>query len=382
MIRTTWLVALAVVLAPGATHAQFGGMGGGGMGGGGGTNGMMMGGGHGFVEIRRAVQVEMEGGRRLNGQIDLGTLMVLGDLGQYAILPDKIKIIRFLKPASEPGADDDGNAQPQQGAIGNNGRGVMAIRRVNQNNGGGMQTVRAKVILNSGEEVVGNIQITTGFRLDLDYGSMIPATDKLRTMTFADIPSKAGAAPKGEARPGATGEDRETSAAPPHYIRYGKALVVRSHAGDRVTLYNTESKQSLELLGPKDPPVELTPIYGQGLMALGLKGPKITRIAVAENASGWHVQDLRQPVEGRLMPIVSQGVAVYGAGRYVYAFGTESHRWDAAELPEGVRATPVVGPNTATVEGRGHLYTFTARTGKWDHIDLKAILDVAGAERK
>jgi hypothetical protein len=264
---------------------------------------------------------------------------------------------------------------------------AMMMRRANQNNAMNVPTVRAKVILNSGEEIIGNLQNAMGFRLDVDYGSMIPAMDKLRTMTFGDVDRKAASAgPEAdkpeESPPRAAGDVRDPSSAAPQYFRHGQALVVRSDAGDRITLYNMESKQSLELSGSKDARLQVTPIYGQDLMALGVKGPKITRIAVADNASGWHVQDLRQPVGGRVMPIVAQGVAVYSVGRNVYAYSAEAHRWDVAELPEGLQATPVVGPNTATIEGRGHIYTFAAKTGKWEHIDIRAILDVARVERK
>ena len=44
------------------------------------------------------------------------------------------------------------------------------------------------------------------------------------------------------------------------------------------------------------------------------------RTAVADLASGtWHPQELREPVDGRVRPIVTQGLAVYNLGRYVYA---------------------------------------------------------------
>ena len=78
---------------------------GGGFGGGPGAQGIMMQGGgfagHVFAEVRRSVQIEMEGGQRLSGRLDLRPIIVDGDLGQYSIAPDKIKMIRFLKPANE-----------------------------------------------------------------------------------------------------------------------------------------------------------------------------------------------------------------------------------------------------------------------------------------
>jgi len=75
-------------------------------------------------------------------------------------------------------------------------------------------------------------------------------------------------------------------------------------------------------------------------------------------------------------------VVVYALGRYAYAYSAETGRWDVAELPEGARAAPLVGSDGITIQGSGHLYTFSASTGKWDHVDLGAILDAAGTEKK
>ena len=53
----------------------------------------------------------MEGGQLLSGKIDLRPVIVDGDLGQYVIAPEKIKMIRFLKPVNEvkPGDEAEGN---------------------------------------------------------------------------------------------------------------------------------------------------------------------------------------------------------------------------------------------------------------------------------
>ena len=112
MNRTGLLSTIAMILASSPSFAQFGGMGG--MGGQGAAPGMMMRGGGrlgpGFAEIRRSVQVEMEGGQRLKGHMDLRPIIVDCDLGQYSIAPDKIKMIRFLKPANDAGGIGDGEA--------------------------------------------------------------------------------------------------------------------------------------------------------------------------------------------------------------------------------------------------------------------------------
>jgi hypothetical protein len=382
MNRTAWLAALALILAPGPAFAQMGGMGGG-MGGMGMAG--MRGAGFGSVEVRRSVQVEMEGGRRLSGQIDLGTVMVYGDVGQHMIQPEKIKMIRFLKPMNDPKPDDDGPPNPP--GAGMNAQMMMMRGMVNRNNAMAAQTVRAKVILHSGEEIIGTIQNAMTFRFDVDYGSIVPDMDKLRTMTFSDVERKPGSAGHGagepdEGSPRSARDDQDSSSAAPLYFRHANALVVRSRGGNRIALYNMENQQSLELSGPKDAPLVVTPIQSAELMALAFKGPKITRIAVADNETGWHVQELRQPAEGHVMPTVGQGIAVYNVGRHVYAFGAEAHRWDVAELPKGLQATPTVGPNSASIEGQGHIYTFTAKTGKWEHIDVRKILETTGAQKE
>ena len=152
-----------------------------------------------------------------------------------------------------------------------------------------------------------------------------------------------------------------------------------------MTLYSFETtkSESIELSGSNEAPLEVSTLLDQNLVALMLRGPKVTRIAVADIAScTWHAQELRHPVDGRVVPIVGPGVVVYNLGRDVYAYAAEAQRWDVALLPEGMRSTPVVGPGFATIESDGHIYTFTAKTGKWKHVDVRAILDGVGAEKR
>jgi hypothetical protein len=300
-------------------------------------------------------------------------LTVQSDLGQHVILPAKIKMIRFLKPANEPQADGGGPHGPVGG--GNPpgppvpGMGPIVPRVVNPNTR--FPTARAKVILHSGEEIIGEIQ-GVNFTLEVDYGTMTPAMDKLRAMTFSEPEKKADA----------TVEARGSSSAQPQYIRFGPALLIRSPSGDRVRLYTIPTRQALELSGPEGARLEVTPVYGQGIMALSLRGPRITRLALADSATGWQVQDLLQPAEGRLTPVVAQGIALYRSGRHAYAYAAEAHRWDVVELPEGLPDMPAIGPGTFTIEGRGQIFTFSAQTGQWGHIDLRAVLEVGRAEEK
>jgi hypothetical protein len=411
MNRIGVLSTLVMMFMSSHSFAQFGGMGG--SGGQGMAPGMVAQGmatsmvgqrGNTFVpgsmDIRISVQVEMEGGQRLIGKIDLRTLTVDGDLGQYAIAPDKIKMIRFLKPANE--AEEDGDREAVVGEDGvvarprPQGRGA-AIRPVRQGGGGGFRIdpsgmavlTRGKVTTTTDKEIIGTIHIPTEFRLDLEFGSLNLAPGKLRSITIMsetrkDRPAQAGSAALHTPDDAGRGPSAE-AASPPRYFRQGKTLLVVSSVGDRVTLFDldTRKSQSLELSASKDATLEVIPISAQNLVALRLRGSRITRIAVADTASGtWHPQELRTPAEGQALPILGDGVVVYNLGREIYAYSAEAQRWDVAELPEGVRAMPVVGPGTATIDSHGHIYTFAGKSGRWEHIDVRAILDGVAAEQK
>jgi hypothetical protein len=400
MKRSIWLAAMAMAIAgviaslPG--FAQDGGRGDGRRAGG----LMSMGafGGDAPAEVQRVAEVEMEGGQRLKGEIGLKPLTVESDLGRYSIPPDKIKMIRFLKPPDavpaaniEEAEDEPKAAMPR--AVMRRGMPRMAANFVQDplNQGTVSSLTRGKVITATGKEIIGNIYIPTDFKISLEVGTLYLAAGKLRTITFTDArteetraneptrPEAAAVAHAGQPAPAET----ESS---PTYFRQANRLIVSLPGDNRVALYNldTKSSQKIELSASMQAPVEVTPISVQNFVALGLKGSKINRIAVADLASGtWYVQDLRQPVGGRVSPILGPQVAVYPLGRYVYAYSARAHRWDVVELPENVQATPAIGPDgAATIQAGGHIFLFSVLTGKWDHIDVRAILDSKEAEKK
>ena len=170
----------------------------------------------------------------------------------------------------------------------------------------------------------------------------------------------------------------------PRYFWHGNFIYVVSAVGDRVTLYNFETKksESLELSGTKDDPLTVVPVFGQNLVALAFNGQKVSKIAVADAISGtWHAHDLRTPFDGRAVPVVTAGVVVYSLGQEVYAYAAEAQRWDVATLPEGIRAVPSVSPGAATIESHGHIYTFTEKAGKWSHVNVRALLEGKAAEK-
>ena len=233
------------------------------------------------------------------------------------------------------------------------------------------------------------IHIPGDFKLEFDFGTLTLAPAKLRSISFADNSPKnkpaSVNAPASSSRDELSKAASEVESSPPRYFRHRNSLIVISAVGDRITLHNldTNKSHSLDLFGSKDAPLEVTPIIAGNLAALMLKGPKLTRIAVADTAGGtWHAQALQRPFDGQAVPIISSGVAVYKLGRDVYAYGADAGRWDLVELPEGLQAMPVVAGGTVTIEGRGHIYTFAGQTGKWNHVDVRTILDSAKAEKK
>jgi hypothetical protein len=150
--------------------------------------------------------------------------------------------------------------------------------------------------------------------------------------------------------------------------------VVASPDGDRVTAYSTETgkAKALRLAKDKETKLEVVPILSQGLAAVYLKGPNITRIAAFSVLDGtWYAQDLRQPAI-EAIPIVSQSMAAYNIGRRVYAFSPLARRWDVLELPVGVLAQSVIGNDAILCDHDGHLYVFSVKTGKWEDIDTRA----------
>ncbi len=273
------------------------GMMGGGMGGMGGMGGVQS------KFPRRTVQVQIQGGKKIAGKLQLGYVAVAGDFGQYVIKPEFVKIIRFASKAKDKGKGEDEGAEDES-----------------------VQAEHEAVIMTSGEEIRGEVQ-RTYWVLEIDCGTLTLNPQILQSMTF--LPPS---------------EPKDTLPGQPS--------------------------------GATPASLNVTPIEGPNAVALMVTGPKITRLAAATELAGdWIPIDLREPVEGRAVPIVAQGVVVYALGRHVYAFGSEAKRWDILDLPEGAGESATVTAGSARVEIDGVIHVFSARTGKWKHIDTRTILD-------
>lgn len=158
-------------------------------------------------------------------------------------------------------------------------------------------------------------------------------------------------------------------------MQTNQLIVVASPEGDAVTAYSTETgkSKSLRLTKASDVKLRVNPILSDGLAALHLKGPHITRIAAFSKYDGnWYGQDLREPVE-QATPIVGATMAAYPIGRRVYAFSAVARRWDTLELPADAVARPTVGPDAIICPHSLHLYVFSAKTGTWEDIDTRAV---------
>jgi hypothetical protein len=233
MNRTACLAAVALTLVLGATFAQSRS----GIAGGtdlddqrraGGFRAVGAFGGEVPSETRRSAQLEMEGGQKLQGTIQLRPLLVDSDLGQYSIDPGKIKMIRFLKRVEED--DVDG------GVVQRNVRGIASKKKmVPQRDGHGNLLVpdqtsptgtawltHGKVITTSNKEIIGDIHIPTDFQLELEFGHLTPAPDKLRILTLIDdeqgvdaSKAKAGARPDVDAPKGDSAQPDAPAASKP-----------------------------------------------------------------------------------------------------------------------------------------------------------------------
>ena len=96
-------------------------------------------------------------------------------------------------------------------------------------------------------------------------------------------------------------------------------IAVPSSAGDKVWAQSLKGGDWKLYRVPEG--VKATIILSGNVLALMMVGPEIRQVVVFDAASAeWLPQDLREPVTGRVQPVIDQDLAVYNTGRFVYAF--------------------------------------------------------------
>jgi RNA polymerase sigma factor (sigma-70 family) len=171
-----------------------------------------------------------------------------------------------------------------------------------------------------------------------------------------------------------------TAGAVPEYFDNGRFILVTSPQGDRVALYDRNNRKSKTLRLPVAAASGqvVTPVWADQIIALQIKGPKISRIAVYDIDHGrWSTHDLRELVD-EAKPLVLDYMAAYKLGRYVYGFSVPRERWDVVELAQGSQAIVGIGSDhhKVTVRAGSHLYEFHDSSESWQHFDFNAILAV------
>ncbi len=268
------------------------GMMGGGMGG--------IGGGMGGVQgnfPRRTVQVQIQGGKKIAGKMQLGYVAVEGDFGQYVIKPEFVKIIRFASKAKAKAK-------------------AKAKEKDEEAEDESVEVEHEAVITTSGEEIRGEVQ-RTYWVLEINCGTLTLNPDTLRSMTFL---------PPSEPRDTLPG--RSSGATP-------AALNVTPIEGpNAVALMVTGAKitrlaAATELAGDWIPidlrePVEgqAVPIVAHGIVVYGL-GRHV--YAFGSEAKRWDILDL--PEGARANPVVSPGSARVEIDGHIHEFSARTGKW-------------------------------------------------------
>ncbi len=118
----------------------------------------------------------------------------------------------------------------------------------------------------------------------------------------------------------------------------------------------------------------------QPLVPCHFDGAEITQVAILDLGRGaWTIQNLDEPLKGRIAPRIKGKLAVYTAGKHVYAYSGEAGRWDTLTLEEPLFPTNNTGgmdwsplslqEQLVAVSQHGRLHVFTAKEGKWKAIN-------------
>lgn len=194
------------------------------------------------------------------------------------------------------------------------------------------------------------------------------------------------------ARPTPPADEKER----PRYLNPRQPVVVPSENGHLVTIFSrvfagrepsgdfATRDLTVRLAEKESPRLEVLPRTFDkigGLVALGLRGEEVRKIAVFATVTrdgdpGWSVQELREPVT-EAEPVLAGGAVVYVLGHRIYTYSYIKNRWDILELPEGARPEPPIGDANhiggIRLEYQGIVYSYNENTGEWSEFNTRAI---------
>ena len=107
--------------------------------------------------------------------------------------------------------------------------------------------------------------------------------------------------------------------------------------GNAALAYNAATREvkAVQLNATKEEPLWVTPVaISDEVVALGVRGSKITRVAVFNIKLGtWIPLDLDQPVDGGVWPMAfGPDTVAYEIGEFLYIFNPTENAWDRLDL--------------------------------------------------
>ena len=311
MSRSRLFAIFALLLPPVPCFAQLGGMGGmgggmGGMGGGMAQGGMGMGGrgmgmGMGRMGMRgsqmrtalRTVQIELIGGQKIQGKLELDPVIVASEMGEYQIKPDRVKLVR-LEP--RPGKETEPFINGSKAIVG-------------------------AVLTTTGQEIKGKVQCPS-WNLDVEFGTLNVDPAKVRVMTFS-APAEAK-----ETKPGPLSQVKP--AALDVTLIEGPNAVALMVTGEKITRLAAAGSAAGDWI-PIDlrEPVEgqAVPIVGPGIVVYGL-GRHV--YAFGSEARRWDVLDL--PAGVVATPIVGNQTARVESNGQIHEFSARTGKWKHIDI--------------------------------------------------
>jgi RNA polymerase sigma factor (sigma-70 family) len=150
-------------------------------------------------------------------------------------------------------------------------------------------------------------------------------------------------------------------------------VATATRARDRIMAYSTKRGGWQTYRVPVG--VKFTPIVSDNALACYLTGESIPEVAVFSARLGvWNKQVLEFPAKGKLEPFMTPQIVLYGTGRRVYAYSTETNTWDALELAGNDEVQARLSGASVLVEDvrNNTLSIFAPGIGRWDTIETVA----------